>query len=358
MENVAAVTERAFTNFLQAISNDNTLKTYKDGLANFMRFCEVQEPAKLLDGNSEFLEDRIKDYIAFQKKEEVSSSLIYTRLAAVRLFYESNRKVLAWKFIKKGVGRGKKRKDRAYTTAEIKKMLDVGDLRDRALILTMASAGLRVGALPELTVGSIHRIENGVCKIRVHEGENEEYITFCTPECTAAIDRYLEHRREYGEQITPESPLFRKEYNTAIHGSARLRVRPMKQGSLKKVISDLVNKSGVREKIHPTETLKASKIRYPVKRAHGFRKFFATQLNAAYNNENPLMVEMLLGHDTGLTGVYTKPSDESKESFYVGGVDYLTISEENKLRRVVTEQRNTLQQLMDSINSKMVKGEL
>ena len=36
----AAVTDRAYTNFLQAIGNDHTLKTYKDGLATFMRFFE------------------------------------------------------------------------------------------------------------------------------------------------------------------------------------------------------------------------------------------------------------------------------------------------------------------------------
>ena len=89
----AAVTDRAYTNFLQAIGNDHTLKTYKDGLATFMRFCETKVPAKLLEGNTEFSKDRIKDFIAFQKKEGISTSLINTRLAAVRLFYVANRRV-------------------------------------------------------------------------------------------------------------------------------------------------------------------------------------------------------------------------------------------------------------------------
>ena len=91
---------------------------------------------------------------------------------------------------------------------------------------------------------------------------------------------------------------------------------------------------------------------------HGLRKFFATQLNAAYKNENPLMVEMLLGHDTGLTGVYTKPSDESKESFYVGGMDSLTINEENRLKRenvkLKTEvglQQQSINDLWTAVNS-------
>ena len=224
------------------------------------------------------------------------------------------------------------------------------------MVLLMSSSGLRIGALPGLTVGSINRVhDSGVSKITVYEGDAEEYFTFCTPECTAAIDRCIEHRKEYGEHLTPTSALIRKEYNTAIHGSARGNPKPMKPGSMKKVMADLVNKAGVREKIHATETLKAAQIRYPVKRTHGLRKFFDTQ--STLSGVSPLWVEMLEGHDTKLKESYFRPSEtdllegNDKKYGYISAVDNLTINEENRLKvklDVTTKERDSALELANN----------
>ena len=40
--------------------------------------------------------------------------------------------------------------DRHYTKEEIKLLVDRSDLRNKAIILLMASSGLRIGAIPEL----------------------------------------------------------------------------------------------------------------------------------------------------------------------------------------------------------------
>ena len=37
---------------------------------------------------------------------------------------------------------------------------------------------------------------------------------FCTPECTSMIDTYLQYRKHAGEEIKPESPLIREQFNT------------------------------------------------------------------------------------------------------------------------------------------------
>ena len=42
------------------------------------------------------------------------------------------------------------RKDRAYTHEEIGKMLEIADERMRAVILLLASTGMRIGAIPSL----------------------------------------------------------------------------------------------------------------------------------------------------------------------------------------------------------------
>lgn len=68
-------------------------------------------------------------------------------------------------------------------------MLEKADQRGRTTILLMSSAGIRVGALPLLRIRNLEKIEQyGLYKITVYEGEDEEYTTFCTPECAKEID--------------------------------------------------------------------------------------------------------------------------------------------------------------------------
>ena len=51
----------------------------------------------------------------------------------------------------------------------------------------------------------------------------------------------------------------------------------------------------------------------------------------------PLHVEMLLGHDTGLSMSYYRPSEKILLEDYLKAVDLLTISDEKHLRKQVTE---------------------
>ena len=54
----------------------------------------------------------------------------------------------------------------------------------------MSSAGLRRGALPNLKLGDLKRIEKySLYKISVYKKEKEAYTTFCTPECSKHLDQ-------------------------------------------------------------------------------------------------------------------------------------------------------------------------
>jgi hypothetical protein len=46
-------------------------------------------------------------------------------------------------------------------------------------------------------------------RLEVYNGDSERYITFITPETCHALDKYLDFRREHGEEIKKNSPLFR-----------------------------------------------------------------------------------------------------------------------------------------------------
>jgi hypothetical protein len=67
-----------------------------------------------------------------------------------------------------------------------------------------------------------------------------------------------------------------------------------------------------------------------VARAHGFRKFFTTQL--VNSKVNPEIREMLLGHKIGLASCYYRPTEEEMYQEYMKAVNSLTINEENRLK--------------------------
>jgi hypothetical protein len=95
----------------------------------------------------------------------------------------------------------KVRKDRAYTREEIHKLLDIAGLRMKVCILLMASAGLRVGFVPSIKIKHLERVDKyNIYKITVYENSNEEYYTFCAPECASLIDEYLDYRQRNGEK--------------------------------------------------------------------------------------------------------------------------------------------------------------
>jgi integrase len=112
------------------------------------------------------------------------------------------------------------KKDRGYTHEEIHRLLDIADERMRAVILLLASAGMRVGAIPDLRLRNLNRIEldesnypGGTYKITAYEGFNNECVTFTTPECSKAIDEYLNMRIRYAERLAQDSFLIRQQFD-------------------------------------------------------------------------------------------------------------------------------------------------
>lgn len=64
----------------------------------------------------------------------------------------------------------------------------------------MASTGLRVASIPSIKIKHLERIDKYyLYKITVYENSNEEYYTFCTPECASFIDEYLYYRQRNGK---------------------------------------------------------------------------------------------------------------------------------------------------------------
>ena len=80
-------------------------------------------------------------------------------MAGVQSFLDFNEIMLNWKKIAKYCPEEVSNNLRGYTREEIAKLLSEADLRDRCLILLMASTGIRVGAIKGLKIKHVRRLQ-------------------------------------------------------------------------------------------------------------------------------------------------------------------------------------------------------
>jgi integrase len=194
-----------------------------------MRFLNVETYEDLLRYDSTKLTGLIRDFIIHMKEDKKSSpATISVRVAAITHFYEMNDVTLHWSRLNKFKGRFRNVvEDQPYTKDQIKKLVKAAPLRDQCIITLMACSGMRRGAIPLLRLKDIDRIEkHGLLKFRVYKNEQESYITYCTPECTALIDQYLRWRERLGEKFTPNTPLFRQTFDTITQINQPKPMRP------------------------------------------------------------------------------------------------------------------------------------
>ncbi len=327
-------------------------------LKKYMKYQHFDTIDELLPKDHKLIETDIIRYIVWLKQDQKLSSISISQyVAAIIHFYAMNDIVLNRKKIGRYVGDYiKTHKDRSYTYSEISQLLHFSDERAKALVLLLASTGVRIGSVPGICLRHLKRITlYQLYQVTIYEGTRDEYYTFTTPEAASAIDTYLDFRSRSGELLKDDSLLFRQEFDWA---SVR-NPKTMNVKALSKLLEDKLLRSGLTTRTHETETTKTGQKRNEVPRAHGFRKFVETNMIRA--KLQPEIREMLLGHDLpSNVKSYYRPDESEVLEEYLKAVDLLTINEENRLRRQVEtlqveksqidELRNSLQSLRDRLN--------
>ena len=338
-------------NFTNAIDSPFTEKTYKNSIKLYLQYhnnnnnnTNLKDYDSLLKIDKETTFNMIRDFIVFQRKTKLRSrSRINIHLAAIRLFYSVNRYegIIDWFTLARFKGKERKRmvNDKSYTRQEISKLLEFADLRMKVAILVMVSTGIRVGGLACLKIKDLEYIEQyKLYRIFIYsEHIDDTYYTFCTPECASFIKLYLETReRQYGEILKPESPLIRKDIDSAKNLS-------LPSHSIQERIRLIVLESGVKIKTkqeNNKEGLNLVEIRSKrseIMNCHGFRKFFDTV--CVESDMKYLPKEILMGHkrEQGLDRNYYRPTSDKLLNEYLKVVDDLTINSSHRLQKQVDQ---------------------
>ncbi len=296
-------------------------------LTRFLTWSKI--PLKdLLSLPPKDIEQLVINYITNLNARSLSYGYINLGMAAIFHMMDMNDVLLNKKKIAKFLGEHKRMtKDRAYTHEEIKMLADTGDYRFRALVLFLAATGCRIGCIPSLLYRHLER-RGDLYKVTIYEGTKEEHYVFNTPESSLAIDQYLDYRRRALEVITPNSPLFRNDFDINSIATVRKNSKPVSDQTLRNILHARLIKTGIIEK----SEFKIRK-RHDVPMSHGFRKFW---MNQAVNAKmNPETREMLLNHKIGIAGAYYRPTEQEMFAEFEKAIDALTIDPTKRMARKI-----------------------
>jgi len=172
------------------------------------------------------------------------------------------------------------------------------------------------------------------CKaVKVYDGSRDGYWAFLTPEATESLNRYLKWRKFNGEELEPESVLFK----TYEHPTTKKD--NIDADSVRQTLVNLLKLAGIeRKKI---------KNRFDKAIVYGFRKRFNGILKM--NNEvNSNIAEKLMAHKNGLDGNYLKPTREQCFVEFVKAITELTLSDEARHKVKIAdleEEKSALQKI-------------
>ena len=353
----------AYSLYVYAIRSPTTKDTYLRRLRiffNHIQLMSLNEPMEVRcnyfvekarqDPNWVFI--KVIEFLQFQKERvenrEISSATLRNFVKAIKLFCEMTDLDLKWKKITRGLPRTRRyADDRAPTLDEIQKISEYPDRRIKALVYTMASSGIRLSAWEYLQWGHIKPIEqNGelvAAKVIVYPGDVEEYFTFITAEAYHELKKWIDYRKNAGEDINGKSWVMRWKWDTKKGHNRGLITAPRKLETIgiKRLVNDALWAQNVRNKSQLNGR------RYEFQADHGFRKWFKTRCELA--GMKSINIEILMGHSIGISDSYYRITEVELLAEYLKAMELLTINSHNvtfneQLQRI--EERNRIKDVV------------
>ncbi|HEY7080153.1 MAG TPA: hypothetical protein VH500_10655 [Nitrososphaeraceae archaeon] len=357
--------EEGFTDpysiFVYAIRSPYTKESYFRRLRRFfdsISYCKGETMDKRCNSfayrarkDSNWAFSNILKFLYSQKerveKKEITASTLRNYVKTIKMFCEVTDIIIQWKKITRGIPKGKRyADDRAPTVEEIQKVIEYPDRRIKPIVYTMISSGIRVGAWDHLKWSHIFPVAREgktiAAKINVYSGEDDEYITFITPEAYLSLESWMKYRGTCGEYVRNDSWVMRDLWNAAKLPNKDEKGKinePIKLQSvgIRRLVERALWAQGVRTELEP------GRRRHEFQTDHGFRKWYKTQCEIA--GMKPINIEKLMGHSVGISDSYYRATERELLDDYLKAIPVLTISNESKLqnqiKKIEEERRKT-----------------
>jgi integrase len=266
-------------------------------------------------------ENKLREFCVMLEKEKglAKSTIVFKYHAVIKSFYRYNNQRLQL-----NTPRYASRERMPHTVEEVKALMNVADVRERAIMMFLKDSGISredVVTLKYKDIQGEYEAKEEVIHLRlVRQKEQIEYDTFIGKNAIDHLRTYLDYRQRKGEKITKDSPLI-----------ASLSGKPLSPENLSTIFNRLSKKVGF--KTSP----------------HRFRKFFESHLGMSVPS---LLVKKWMGHAIGVEASYLLPPLEKQAAKYAEGYRELDLF---KTEANVFQQR--MQQLSDLLDLMHTTGQ-
>lgn len=273
-----------------------TVSNYDRYLTRFLSYAKVSDPADITD-------DRIRNYRLYlnrltdSKGENLKKVTQNYHIIVVRAFlkYLSKRNIKSLPAEKVELGRQEQREVEFLENSDLERLMsapkgeDLPALRDKSILETLFSTGLRVSELCSLGRDSVD-VERGEFTVR---GKGRKLrIVFLSPDAQASLKKYLAKRSDADPSLFIRIPK-----NGKFNKTEDIRLTPR---SIQRIIHKYVVEAGITgKKISP----------------HSLRHSFAT--NLLRNGADIRSVQAMLGHSSiTTTQIYTHITDKQLKEIH------------------------------------------
>jgi site-specific recombinase XerD len=283
--------------WLTAVKSDRTGSKYTENnyAASLYKFCAwanknpdqliTERKQELKDPETEMkAEDKLREYCVYLEAQGKRRSTVATVAhAPIKSFYAYLNVPLKLRTPKFAV-----QPSTPHTTEEIKNLIQIGDVRERAIIMLLKDSGISREDIVKLRLEHIqteYEQNKEIIHIRLtRQKEAIGYDTFIGKEAIEYLRVYLKYRAQRGEKITKDTPLI-----------ATPDGRPLSSPTLSAIFLRLSAKAGFQTS------------------PHKFRKFFESHLAI---DAPSIMVKYWMGHNLGVEKSYFLPEIETQRTKY------------------------------------------
>ena len=147
--------------FLYSIKSKETQRLYQILIGYFEKWHQNKKIEDLLQLDTKVIEEILIQYIIHMRDRNLSYASINSRLAPIATFLSLNDVIVNKKKLKRFMGEHDRTiKDEAYTHEDLSKMFQHATFRTRLLISIYSSTGIRKGAIIDLKLKHLEKIEN------------------------------------------------------------------------------------------------------------------------------------------------------------------------------------------------------
>ena len=365
-----------------------TAEGYKYAVSLFYQHTGIKDHNEFLALSNLEVEDKIYDWIELLrhktkctqktknwKESPISPNSIDNYLKPIKKFLEMNGREndVRWKMIWSTLpNRERKSGFKGYEKKDIRKLVEASlDTRSKALILFLASNSARKGIF-DLELG--HQLllrhlvemkyneskmyavllyaEEGLTVEEMLERESgdsvsgAEYWGFLTPEATAALDDYLDWRKEQGDPLDEDSPIFCR----LTKGKKEHTLEPLSLDGVFQIINRILRRTTIKR-------IK-KRNRFDIQAVHGIRKFSNKALKMTDGMKGDI-AEKLMAHKIWNDEAYHRPTREECHKEFCKAIPELTIDDSLKTKVELEKVRDENEQLKtQNAENRLIKREV